>query len=92
MQITLTRFWFEFEANNEDWRSRTGCGVTAYNYQDAIRLLTKYLFEDAPLPTIIKVIEDIDVSTLDANHILVNLGAPPNLRGIWWPVGRTPAK
>ena len=28
------------------------------------------------------IIEDVDVSTLDANHVL-----PPNLRGVWFPLG-----
>jgi len=32
------------------------------------------------------IIEDVDVSTLDANHVLPNM-APPNLRGVWFPLG-----
>jgi len=85
MQLTLTRYWFEFDYSESDWANRLGCGVTAYNYDDAIHLLNKHMFKGEPFPTIKKVIENINVSSLDANHILINISKPPNLRGIWFP-------
>jgi hypothetical protein len=66
-----------------------GCGITAWNYDDAISLLDKQIFKGAPIPKVTKFIENIDVSTLDANHILPNIGNPPNVRGIWYPMGFT---
>jgi hypothetical protein len=32
------------------------------------------------------VIEDVDVTTLDANHVLPNM-MPPSVRGVWYPIG-----
>jgi len=90
MQLTLIRYWFIFEKNETNWVTGWGCGVTAYNYDDAIYLLNRYMFNKGNVMPIIKdVIENIDVSTLDPNHILPNLalGLPPNFRGIWYPQG-----
>ena len=38
------------------------------------------------LPTIAVLIEDVDVSTLDAGHVLPNM-SPPVRRGVWFPLG-----
>jgi hypothetical protein len=59
-------------------------GVTAYSLKDAHLFLRNEVFRGGPVPMIIKVLEDIDVSTLDENHILPNMGAP-NFRGVWYP-------
>jgi len=37
------------------------------------------------MPEIKKVIENVDVSTLDAGHVLPNM-SPPNIRGVWFPL------
>lgn len=39
--IKLIRYWFDFELNNNDLPLdlMMGCGVTAYNYSDALNLL-----------------------------------------------------
>ncbi|SHN09662.1 hypothetical protein [Mucilaginibacter sp. OK098] len=88
MQLNLTRYWFEFKKNDDLFpQAYTRCGVTAYNYNDAINLLNQYMFKGNIMPIIKNVIENIDVSTLDANHILPNLVIPPNFRGIWYPGG-----
>jgi hypothetical protein len=63
-----------------------GCGVTAWSYDDAIIILQTIVFKDRAIPPIKKVIENIDVSTLDANHTLPN-SLPVNVRGIWYPIG-----
>jgi len=86
----LTRFWIEFDfgGSYELYPSyvglKRGCGVTAYNFDDAKTLLETQLFKDDPFPNIKNVCENIDVSTLDAGHILPNIGMPAN-RGIWYP-------
>jgi hypothetical protein len=79
-------FEFEFGGNNVPSGTLIGCGVTAYSYDDAKTLLRTIVFKKGPLPKIKKVIENVDVSTLDKGHVLPNM-APPNLRGIWFPLG-----
>jgi hypothetical protein len=81
----LKRYWFEFERNQIPDHLALGCGVTAYNYDDALYILCKKVFRDSVVPSPKIVIEDIDVSTLDAGPALVNM-APPNLRGISYPL------
>lgn len=62
-----------------------GLGVTAYSLADAEALL-----RTAGLPrpgqTVLRVVEDVDIRTLDADHIRPNMH-PPNWRGIWYPFG-----
>jgi len=85
----LKRFWFEFEFENvNDLPSGIGfgCGVTAYDHDDALIVLNKEVFKNKPMPRIKKVIENVDISTLDAGHVLPNM-LPPNWRGVWWPRG-----
>ena len=84
----MKRYWFEFEFDNNEipYGVKMGCGVTAYNENDAMDLVKTRVFKDKPLPRINKVIEDVDVSTLDHDHVLKNMSAP-NIRGIWFPLG-----
>ena len=63
-----------------------GSGVTAYDYDDAIALLKERVFTKETMPKITDFIQDVDVSTLDANHVLPNLGLVIE-RGIWFPQG-----
>lgn len=87
----LRRYWLEFEVSEADVSRyssyaglQRGCGVTAYSQEDALVLLREHLFRNDPLPPISKVIEDVDISTLEKNHILPNIGVP-SWRGIWYP-------
>jgi hypothetical protein len=85
----LTRYWFEFQYNHYSKLPiglARGCGVTAHNYDDAIFLLEKYVFENRPVAPIKKAIENVDVSTLEAGHVLSNI-LPASWRGIWYPFG-----
>jgi hypothetical protein len=81
----LKRFWIEFHLNNH-YSLGLGCGVTAWNYNDALNILKEKIFKNDPPPLVKKVIEDIDVSTLDTGHVLPNM-LPPNIRGVWYPLG-----
>jgi hypothetical protein len=81
----MIRYWFEFE-NNVPYGMKIGCGVTAYSYSDALNILKDKVFKDSSQFQIKRVIEDVDVSTLDPGHVLPNM-SPPNLRGIWFPQG-----
>jgi hypothetical protein len=77
----LVRFWFEFEKG----RARR-IGVTAWTKEDAEALVTAKVFDGAPMPSPLTVIEDGDVSQIDPNHVLPNM-EPPDVRGIWFPRG-----
>jgi hypothetical protein len=89
MMKFLTRYWFEFDIEPDppypSWL-RKGCGVTAYNYDDAVQLLNERIFTDLPMPDVRQVIEDVDISTLDTAHVLPNMDIPVG-RGIWFPRG-----
>ena len=49
-----------------------GCGVTAVDRADAEQLLVEGPFRGAMLPPVARVLEDVDVSQLDAGHVLPN--------------------
>jgi hypothetical protein len=77
----LVRFWFEFE------RGRTRrIGVTAWTKEDAEAVVTAKVFKGAPMPSPLTVIEDVDVSQIDPNHVFPNM-EPSDVRGIWFPRG-----
>jgi len=78
----MIRYWFEFD-DNIPHGMKMGCGVTAYSYDDALSILNDKVFRNSSLQ-IKQVIEDVDVSTLDQNHVIPNM-SPPNIRGIWFP-------
>ena len=88
--MNLTRYWFEFEAGLGNYDlphgTKVGCGVTAYNYDEALNLLKIQVFKFSTMPVIKAVIENVDVSILDHNHILLNM-ATPTIRGVWFPLG-----
>ena len=80
--MVLHRFWIEFDSDHAPLGMTLGCGVTAYDRHDALRLVTDALGSEPPQPS--SITEDIDVSTLDEKHVLPNMLAP-NERGVWFP-------
>ncbi len=83
----LTRYWFKFKTDkHSDFFISQGCGVTAYNYDDAINLLRSKMFKEIEIPEIIEVLENIDIRRLEQNHVAPNI-KDPTLRGIWFPGG-----
>ena len=70
----LTRYWFLVPGI-------AGFGVTAYSLADALFLLEA---EGVLVQRDTEVVEDVDVSTLDAGHVLPNSG-PSCFRGVWYP-------
>lgn len=80
------RFWFEFERFADPTPLNLGCGVTAYDREDAIRLMQSCIFGNEPLPRIVRVVEDVALSSLEQNHVAPNIGLI-NVRGIWFPQG-----
>jgi hypothetical protein len=87
MNPRLRRFWFKFES---DARSRLGYGVTAWTEEDAAAILSQEVFGGGSLPNA-SITVDVDVSQLDAGHILPNMESP-NWRGIWFPRGYAKSK
>jgi hypothetical protein len=69
----LRRFWFRRPVG-------LGYGVTAFTVEDAEQLLAR-----AGLPRDwVEVVADVDVSALDAGHVLPNIGGV-TFRGVWYP-------
>jgi hypothetical protein len=90
--MQLRRDWFRFDDSAPipgASRSRLGYGVTAWTEEDAMALLREAVFHGKELSGIAAVIADVDVSTLDPDHILPNM-EPPNRRGVWFPRGFIP--
>jgi len=89
MNNLLTRFWFEFEI--EDISKLPGgvgygCGVSAFDYDDAINILQEKVFKNVEIPKIIRFIENVNINELDQTHVVVNMN-PPIYRGVWFPLG-----
>lgn len=86
MSALLHRYWIEFpkDAVVIQRGLGMGCGVTAYSLDDARRLIQEQLFPGIPLPPFTRITEDVDVRTLEANHVLPNIGVV-TWRGIWFP-------
>lgn len=92
----LRRYWIEFEPPPREelppgviqltpWPP-VGCGVTAYTLDDALSLIHVYLGHTEPLPPILKVIEDVDLSTIDVLRRLRPSVIVPIWRGVWYPL------
>lgn len=82
----LHRFWFTFADPPQFSPLSLGCGVTAYDYADASNILNSKVFGENPALTIKAVTVDIDIQTLDRNHVIPNMGVVVN-RGVWFPLG-----
>jgi hypothetical protein len=84
----LHRYWFNFELPDVKARLAIyglGCGVTAYDYADAINLMKELVFKACEMPPIRTVVEDVDVSTLNPKHVRINMGVPI-YRRVWFPM------
>ena len=86
MSAILHRFWFKFADLAPFDGLGLGCGVTAHSYDDALQIMQETVFADRDTPKIECVVEDVDVATLDQDHVIPNM-EPPIWRGIWFPKG-----
>lgn len=84
--MELKRFWFRFASIEPLSSLRLGCGVTAYDYDDAIAILRETIFLNQELPSVDSVIEGVDVTSLDQRHVIPNM-EPVIWRGVWYPKG-----
>lgn len=85
--MKLRRYWFEFDVKLSDcpYPLGLGCGVTGFDEEDCRRLIQEMLASNEELPPMRRIIADMDVSTLDPNHVLPNMGIVTK-RGIWFPL------
>jgi hypothetical protein len=87
--MKLNRYWLEFEASDDKTLPpgvAMGCGISAVDKEDALLIARTRVFKDAAIPPLRRLVEDVDISTLDANHVRPNMKAPI-LRGVWFPLG-----
>jgi len=81
----LTRYWFTFTKLSKPSPLNIGCGVTAWTYEDALEIMCER-FGTEVNSRVAGHVEGIDVSTLDAGHVLPNMGVASN-RGVRFPLG-----
>lgn len=86
--MKLHRFWFKFGSLKPYNPLGLGCGVTAYDYDDAIAILRKTVFAGVEVPLVESFVQDVDISGLDQKHVIPNMEAPV-WRGVWYPRGYT---
>ncbi|GAB3836848.1 hypothetical protein [Hymenobacter jeollabukensis] len=83
--MKLTRYWIELKGKAAPANQ---FGVTAYTVDDALGLITEYFErtyqEEGPVEAL-RIVENVDVSTLDEGHVLPNM-LPPTYRGVWYPM------
>jgi len=73
----LRRFWFPLSRG-------LGIGVTAPSEVEARELAEATRLRYYPSAQFVGVVPDVDVSTLDAKHVLPNAG-PASEHGVWFP-------
>jgi hypothetical protein len=71
------------ELSSRHW---TWMCVTAIDLDDAIKIMNQNIFSEIKRPIIKRIVEDVDIRTLDEGHVIPNM-KPPNYRGIWFPIG-----
>ncbi len=83
----LKRYWLEFD-NREKLPTGLilGCGITAYNRDDVLLILKKNVFKKDSICNPILIIENVNISNLDQNHVIPNM-LPSSNRGVWFPMG-----
>jgi hypothetical protein len=86
---SLRKFWFRFETLPRPTAVNLGCGVTAYNRDDALNLLREHVFGPYGLPPIVECIEDVELDQIEKKHARPNIGDTER-HGIWFPLGYPP--
>ena len=74
---SMRRFWFSLSRG-------LGVGVTATTKAEAEALARDACAKVGWDFDTQAVLEDVDIRTLDQNHVIPNMG-PPNFRGVWFP-------
>jgi hypothetical protein len=85
----MERYWIKFDISLKDSPPvgiLQGIGVTANDLNEAKKIIRDQVFKGKPLPKIKTCSEDIDISKIENEHILLNMGNSAK-RGIWYPLG-----
>lgn len=80
----LHRYWLKFVRSAEPSILNLGCGITALDRDDAMRIFKNDVVPIYGNREIFEIIEDADISALDEHHVIPNMGIPTN-RGVWFP-------
>ncbi len=81
----LHRYWIRFSSNSPPSVLNIGCGVTAFDRDDALSIVKYSVFPEYGIQEIIDIIEDVDISELDQGHVIPNMRSP-SVRGVWFPI------
>jgi hypothetical protein len=87
--MTLHKYWFKFDLRISEPHpigTLLGCGVTAPSYAEALELIRRQVFRSSAMPRVVKCVEDVETSALDAKHVVPNMGDPTH-EGVWFPLG-----
>ena len=85
----MKRYWIEFSkdpGHELPLFAARGVGVTARTKEDALNIVYSSILAGHPRPAVAKLIEDVDIATLDEGHVRPNMGNPV-APGIWFPLG-----
>jgi hypothetical protein len=83
--MTVKKFWIRFERIPKPTFLNWGCGVTAYDQEDAVELLEQgFQSMRMEMPKIAQILEGVEVEDLEQNHVVPNIG-DMNVRGVWFP-------
>jgi hypothetical protein len=85
----MIRFWFELDLSFEKPHppgTLMGCGITAFDLNDALSILNTKVFKGYAQPKIKNIKENVDIRTLDQYHVVPNMGVVI-YRGVWFPLG-----
>jgi hypothetical protein len=89
MKSLLKRYWFEFEIGrvfNFPVGIGIGCGVTAFDKEDTIKIMSDKIVISIKMPPFKKVLENVDISKLNQGNVIPNMKESID-RGIWYPLG-----
>jgi len=87
--MKLHRYWIRLDLTLRDPQPIgvfLGVGVTAFDEEEALRMVREQVFARHPFPAVKEIITDVDISTLDDGHVRPNMGNPV-VRGVWFPKG-----
>lgn len=74
--MILHRYWITFHRDSTPSYLNIGCGVTATTIEEATEMLRVQVFDGAHVPPFASVQVDVDVSTLDAKHVIPKSALP----------------
>lgn len=81
----LHKYWITFDKSTNASFFNLGCGVTAYNEEDALELLRDRFAPEDEIPEVAAITEIHALDQLEKNHVMPNISNPV-ARGVWFPM------